>query len=169
MNGILNLSSANYSSTQGCLDMSTVPYILTMGASATTTGTGDVTGIVTRNSFAVNTPYTFGNQFTTLSFQAGGTNLSSSVSVKLVLTAPLFTNSINRYYDIAQTDGTINTLATLNLHYLPGELNGNSIGNMNLYDYDVVSKTAEVQGASNSSSTDYWVGLTNLSITHIGP
>ena len=59
---------------------------LTMGANATTIGTGDVTGIVTRISFTVNTPYTFGNQFTTMNMSAGGT-LPASVSCKITLTS----------------------------------------------------------------------------------
>ncbi|MEI6889449.1 MAG: hypothetical protein WCL03_09230 [Bacteroidota bacterium] len=42
VDGILNLSSSNASTTQGCLSMST--FTLNMGTAATTTGTGDVTG-----------------------------------------------------------------------------------------------------------------------------
>ncbi|MDP4240574.1 MAG: hypothetical protein Q8904_14000, partial [Bacteroidota bacterium] len=169
VNGILNLSSANASATQGCLDMGT--NSLNMGAAATTTGTGDVTGIVTRTSFAVNTPYSFGNQFTTLNMAAGGT-LPGSVSVKVVLSAAHTwkANSINRYYDIIQTGGSSATLVTINLHYLPGELNGATEGNLDLFDYHV-SQTLQVDdhGRSNFSTTDKWVGTTNRPLTYIAP
>jgi len=170
VNGILNLNSANASSTQGCLDMNSTPYTLTMGATATTTGTGDVTGIVTRTSFAINTSYSFGNQFTTLNMAAGGT-LPGSVSVKIFLTSTHTwkTDAINRYYDIAQTGGTSGTLTTMNLHYLAGELNGNTEGNLDLFDYHVSGSLLHDHGRSNFSTTDKWVGLTNRAITYIAP
>ena len=105
VNRVLNLNSYNYSASQGCLEMSS--HILTMGSSATTIGTGDVTGIVSRNSFALSTPYTFGNQSTLLNL-ISGTTLPSSVSFKIVLT-PTHTwdsHAIDRYYDIIQTGGS---------------------------------------------------------------
>ena len=60
--GVLNLQSANASDTVGTLDMGA--NTLTMDSSATTIGAGDVTGIVRRTLFTVNTPYTFGHQST---------------------------------------------------------------------------------------------------------
>ncbi len=170
VNGILNLSSLNYSSTQGCLDMNATPFTLYMGATATTTGTGDVTGIVSRNSFVANTPYSFGNQFTTLNMQAGGT-LPSLVKVMIYITSTHAwkTNVVNRYYDFAQKDGSIGTLTTLNLHYLPGELNGNTESNLDIYDYHVSQTKLEDHGRSNFNTTDKWIGLANLTINYIAP
>ena len=172
VNGILNLNSANASGTQGCLSMST--YTLNMGASATTTGTGDVTGIVTRTSFSINTPYTFGNQFTTINFGSGYT-LPSSMSFKIVLTSaePAWmttTVGIWRYYDIIQTGGNSLTNVTLNLHYLVSELNGATATDMDLFDYHVATTTVADHGKSNENTTsEYWVGLANLGLTYVAP
>jgi hypothetical protein len=169
VNGILNLNVANASATQGCLEMST--FTLTMGPSATTTGIGDVTGVVTRNSFAVNTSYSFGNQYTTLNMETGGT-LPSTISVKIVLTSAHTwkSDAINRYYDIIQAGGNSATKATLNLHYLPGELHGLAENTLDLFDYHVSgSLIVEDHSHSNIDNTQKWVGLTNLSIDYIAP
>ena len=171
VDGILNLNSTNASVTQGCLSMST--FTLNMGASATTTGTGDVTGIVRRASFALNTPYTFGNQFTTLTITAG--KLPSWVSAKIVLPGTaLFPNAITRYYDFSQSGGNATTLVTLNLHYLPGtypsgEFTGTaSLSNLDVYDWDV-GGSQEDKGHSNGSTTDLWLGLANQTLDYITP
>jgi len=165
VNGILYLNSPNHSSTAGALDMGL--NTLTMGASATTTGTGDVTGIVSRTSFVTGTPYTFGNQYTTLNMAAGET-LPGSVSFKIVLSNSWKTSGIiNRYYDIIQTGGDAATFATLNLHYLSGELNGATEGNLDLFDHDVSPAGTEDQGASNYNTSNKWVGLANLGLTYI--
>ncbi len=70
VNGMLILQNVNPNATKGLLDMwdGSANKTLTMGVNATTTGTGDVTGVVTRNYFISNTTYTFGNQFTTITF-----------------------------------------------------------------------------------------------------
>ncbi|MEI6049805.1 MAG: hypothetical protein WCS03_12950, partial [Bacteroidota bacterium] len=167
VNGVLNLPAANASATKGSLDMGA--NTLNMGATATTTGTGDVTGIVTRNSFTTGASYTFGNQFTTLNMQAGGT-LPGSVSFKIVLSNSWKTSGIiDRYYDIIQTGGDAATFATLNLHYLSGELNGTTEGNSDLFDHDISPPLTEDQGSSNYNITNKWVGLANLSLTYIAP
>lgn len=165
--GILYLQSANPAATQGSLMISN-PFAITMGASATTTGAGDVTGIVKRTSFAINTPYSFGNQYTTLNLLAGGT-LPSEVSFKTVLTTDHTwkTEAINRYYDIIQTGGDDATKVVLNLHYLDGaELNGAIEGNLDLFD-DHVGSVVHDHGRSNFNTTENWVGLANLSLTYV--
>ncbi|MFZ4706095.1 MAG: beta strand repeat-containing protein, partial [Bacteroidales bacterium] len=141
LNGILNLQSVNPSVTKGILDMwdGSVMRTLTMGGNATTVGTGDVTGIITRNSFTVNTPYSFGNQYTTLNMAAGGI-LPTALSVKIILTSSDISwkpNAIHRYYDIVQTGGNAATKVTLNLHYQDNELNSTTEGNLDLFDYHV--------------------------------
>ncbi|MFZ4520777.1 MAG: T9SS type A sorting domain-containing protein [Bacteroidales bacterium] len=173
VNGVLNLASANQSATQGCLDMwdGAAMKTLTMGGNATTTGTGDVTGIVTRNSFIVNTPYSFGNQFTTFNMAAGGV-LPASLSCKITLTSSNLSwkpNAIWRYYDFIQTGGNNATIVTVNLHYLDTELNGATEGNLDLFDYHKSSSTPHVDdhGRSNDNTTDNWVGLANLSLTYV--
>jgi hypothetical protein len=170
VNGILNLSSANYSTTQGCLDMGS--YTLNMGTTATTIGTGDVTGIVTRTfTFATNKSYSFGNQFTTMTLAAGGI-LPSSISVKIVLTSSNITwktDAIHRYYDIIQTGGNAATKVTLSLHYLDGELNGATENKLSLFDDHVSIPRIDDHGQSNFDLTNNWVALANLSLTYIAP
>ncbi len=172
VDGILNLNSTNASTTHGCLEMGS--HTLNMGDGATTGGTGDVSGIVKRTSFALNTPYTFGNQFTTLTLTTG--TLPASVSAKIVLTttplvlkstAPTI-NSINRYYDFCKSGGDGTTISTLNLHYLPGEVSGTPV--LDLWDHDVVSPfESDDKGHSNGSATDHWVGVANLALNYIAP
>ena len=166
VNGILNLQGTNASSTKGSLDMGS--NTLTMGASATTTGTGDVTGIVSRSSFVTGTPYSFGNQFTTLNFT--GTAPTGSISAKIVLTVtPWDASLILRYYDFIESVSNSSTNATLNLHYLDGELNGATASNLYLYDYDLPTGPKEFQGRSNYNATDRWVGLGNLTMSYVAP
>jgi hypothetical protein len=120
INGILNLQSANPSATKGSLDMwdGSEVKTLTMGASSVTTGSGDVSGIVRRTSFAANTAYSFGNQFTTMTFSSGGT-LPSEIGVKIIpgLAPSWKPDAILRTYDIIQTGGSL-TGVNLSLHYL---------------------------------------------------
>ena len=166
VNGILTLTSANFSATQGCLDMGA--YTLTMGSTATTAGTGDVTGIITRNSFVANTPYSFGNQYTTISLTADGI-LPSTMSVKTTLstTHAFKANAIHRYYDIIQTGGNAANKVTLNLHYLTSELNSAVEGNLDLFGNLVTGPVLTDEGHSNINTTQKWVGLTNLSLTNV--
>ncbi|MFZ4401876.1 MAG: beta strand repeat-containing protein, partial [Bacteroidales bacterium] len=172
VNGELNLAASNPSATKGLLDMldGLTMKTLTMGANATTVGAGDVTGIVTRNSFISNTPYSFGNQFTTINMAAGGT-LPSSMSVKIVLTSDHTwkPEAIHRYYDIIQTGGTSLTKIITNLHYLDTELNGATVGNLDLFDYHITATIPHLDdhGRSNDNTTEKWVGLANMSLTYI--
>ena len=81
--------------------------VLTMGASATTIGTGDVTGIITRNTMVPNVTYTFGNQFTSIIFPEVGT-LPTSLSVKVSIgSAPGWKpGAVQRIYAAIQTGGS---------------------------------------------------------------
>ena len=162
VNGILNLNSANASTTAGCLDMNS--FTLTMGINATTTGTGDVTGIIKRSSFLANTAYSFGNQFTTMTFSTGGT---FDVSVKVILTSSALswmTDGIRRYYDIIESGGTSTNGVVLNLHYLDGELYGSATeGNLELFK-QIVPAAAIDKGHSNYNITNNWVGLANMTL-----
>ena len=168
VNGVLNLVSANASATKGALDIDTNNYSLTMGASATTTGTGDVTGIVTRNTFVALTPYSFGNQFTTINFSNLGT-LPTTMSVKIVLTTSHTWNvsAIHRYYSFIQTGGSNLAKVTVNLHYLVSELNGNNMNDLALYDYKASPYVLDDHGRSNHSTIDYWGGLANVNLTYL--
>ena len=172
VNGILDLSSANASPTQGCLEMG--PFTLNMGPSATTSGTGDVTGKVKRTnaSFANGTSYSFGNQFTTLTFAGnpGGTK-PIAISCKITLgTAPSWrAGAIQRIYtfseDVDATDGII-----ANLHFLPAELNSNSASVLDLWDASGAGYTTiEEHGKSGSDMTNHSVTLSGLTMDYFAP
>jgi autotransporter-associated beta strand protein len=165
VSGNLVLSSANPSASVGALDMGSNE--LTMVGS--TTGQGDVSGIITRTSIAASTDYTFGNQYTSFAFTSGGT-LPSSVSVQVNLANPSWkTNAINRYYSVIQTGGTTGCKVSMRLHYLQSELNGvNENGVMDFYDIHG-GVTIHDHGYSAKNSTDNWLEIINLSVTYIAP
>ena len=166
INGILNLASSNPSATVGILDMGS--FTLSMGSSATTTGLGDVTGIVKRTSFIANTSYTFGNQFTSLSFPYGSI-MPTFVSIKLTLgSSPSWkADAVKRYYDIVRSGGSDSTLISLSLHYIDNELNSNTESNLVIWDYHYnQSGKVEEHGKANQSTTDKWVSIVNRRITY---
>ncbi|MEI6186782.1 MAG: hypothetical protein WCP43_06215, partial [Dehalococcoidia bacterium] len=159
VDGILTLTSGNL--------VVTDPYVLTMGASATTTGAKDVTGIIKRTTLVANTSYTFGNQFTMVAFQNVGT-LPSEVSIKVTLSVPSWkTGAVQRTYDIIRTGGSSDSLVTVYLHYLDSELNGNTAANLVFYDYHVVAARTDEHGRSSIDTTNKWVGLSNLHTTYL--
>ena len=163
--GILNLSVANPSATVGLLVMGT--NTLTMGGSATTIGPGDVTGIVKRTSFVAATPYTFGNQYSTLTFQYSGT-FPTDISVKITIgTAPAWKPlAIKRTYDLIRTGGNA-VSATLNIHYLDSELQTNTEDKLVLWvcETPFVPGSAVEIGRSNYNVTNNWVGTPSLDIS----
>ncbi len=162
VNGILNLAQANPNATTGSLSLGS--NILTMGPSATNTGQGDVTGITTRNSIAVNTLYTFGNPNTSILFPNVGT-LPTSLSLKTAIgVAPSWLpGAINRTYDFIQT-GASGTKAVIKAHYLDSELNGNNENKLVDFAHIFSSNTTLEQGRSNYNTTENWIELTNVNV-----
>jgi hypothetical protein len=137
--------------------------ILTMGSSSATAGTGDVTGTVRRTSFTIGTPYTFGNQFTSINYTSASA-LPTSVDVAITIGSapPEKSDAILRTYAITQSGGS-STVATLRLHYLDSELNANDESSLNLW---LKSGSVYVDtGSTAFDITDNWVersGLTAL-------
>ncbi|MBF00551.1 T9SS sorting signal type C domain-containing protein [Flavobacterium coralii] len=163
VNGNLNLPNANPSATVG--SFSTGANTLFMGPNAANTGTGDVSGTVTRNTgITSNKLYTFGHPTTSIFFPAVGT-LPTSMSIRITLgSAPAGKpDGILRTYDFIQTGGS-GTKAIISSHYLDSELNGN-IENR-LVDWVVVTSPLQVieQGRSNFNTTENWVELTNVNV-----
>ncbi|MDP3683186.1 MAG: hypothetical protein Q8S01_04565, partial [Ignavibacteria bacterium] len=158
VNGILNLSSGNLAVTS--------PFALTMGGSSSTTGTKDVTGIVKRTSLVAATSYTFGNQYTTINFQNVGT-LPTDVSVKISIgSSPSWkTGAVQRTYDIIRTGGS-DSYATIGLHYLDTELNGNTENSLVLWHLHTDSSVEE-HGRSNYNTTDNWVEQSSFNISFL--
>jgi hypothetical protein len=167
INGILDLTAVyqtegqfNPTSTKGLLDMGT--YTLTMESPATTTGTGDVTGIVKRTAFEAGIPYTFGNQFTTVTFANTGT-FPSEIKCKTAIGAsPSWkSDAIQRIYDFVRTGGA-DCHTTVATHYLDSELNNNT--ESSLVQWTAGSPNTE-WGKSGNSITDNWVSISNVDIS----
>ncbi len=166
IDGILNLQTANPSAIKGSLDMGT--NTLSMSASATTVGIGDVTGIVKRTSFVAATDYTFGNQFTIMTIAASGV-MPTEISFKIEIgAAPSWkTIAVQRTYDIIQSGGS-GTTVSLHLHYLDNELQSNTESNLVTWDYHATIPKVEEHGKANQNTTENWVSISNRSITYFG-
>jgi hypothetical protein len=172
VNGILNLQSANPSLVKGSLDMSS--YTLSMGETATTTGIGDVIGVIKRqHTFNGNIQYSFGNQYTSLTFINTGTKpgwVSCKVSIGL---APDWrSEAVKREYSFAKDAGNDKTI--VNLHYLDAELNGGEPDESKLVLWDhhnlpTPNDETEPHGKSNNDETNNWVGISGTSIGYIAP
>ena len=166
VDGVLNLQSVNPSAIKGSLDMwdGSADKVLTMGASATTTGPGDVTGIITRNTMVPNVTYTFGNQFSSIIFPEVGT-LPTSLSVKVSIgSAPGWKpGAVQRIYAAIQTGGS-GTLALIKMHYLDSELNGNIEDNIVEWIYLFSGGVLLEQGRASFSETDNWIAMANVDI-----
>ncbi len=162
INGVLNLPQSNPTATAGSLSLGN--NVLTMGPFATNIGVGDVTGIITRNSVAINTLYTFGNPNTSILFPNVGT-LPTSISLKTAIgSAPSWLpGAISRSYDFIQT-GASGTKAVIKAHYLDSELNGNNENKLVDFAHIFSSNTTLEQGRSNYNVTENWVELTNVNV-----
>ncbi len=165
VNGILNLSVANPDATHGSLDMST--YTLNLGASATTTGIGDVTGIITRTAFSINTIYTYGNAKQYLFFpNTPGQTLPGEITVRISLlsTPPVWvTDGTRRLYEISQTGGT-GTKALFRVNYLDSELAG-GIDESLLSFWSRAYQNDELitdEGWSDYNSAENWITLSDV-------
>ncbi|RZJ34141.1 MAG: hypothetical protein EOO51_11035 [Flavobacterium sp.] len=161
VNGILTLAN-NPSATTGSLTMGS--YVLTMGGSATNAGTGDVTGVITRNSIVPLVLYTLGNTYTSIFFPDAGT-LPTSMSLKVAIgvTPSWRSGAISRTYDFIQTGGS-NTKAVIKAHYLDSELNGNLESKLVDWSHIESTNTTLEQGRSNYNTTENWVELTNVNV-----
>lgn len=185
VNGILNLSAANPSAMYGVLEMVSnynsypgisatsfqiVSYILTMGANATTTGQGDVTGKIYRSTVNANTPYSFGNQFTTYSYTVAPTDVTVIVTIGTaygVTSSWGDPHSVQRSYEMIPTGGTGGRV-TMNLHYLDSELNGNTEADLVTGDYDIGggAPLGDEHGRSSYDFTNNYIGLSGIPIDY---
>jgi hypothetical protein len=165
VNGILNLQSVNPSSTQGTL--STSSYTLNMGANSTTTGVGDVTGVVKRShAFVTSQQYSFGNKYTDLAFMGISTKPSWVSCTISIGTAPTWkSGAVMRTYNFTQNGGT--DKVSTNLHYLDSELNGNNESKIVLWDEHSGGAPIHEHGKSNNDITNNWVSLSGLSISYL--
>ena len=162
--GVLNLQTPNPSATAGTLALD--GDTLHMGDTAVTTGAGEVSGIVSRSAFIGGTEYSFGSPFTSLTFSPGGT-LPSRVSfnIRPGMAPSWKSDAIERTYDIIQVGGS-NSPATLRLHYLDSELNGNPESGLVPWDYRSTPGpiTVKPQPKSGGSTTNDWVSTSDIDI-----
>jgi hypothetical protein len=181
VNGTLNLQAPNPSATRGCLDLAVnwgnypADYTggfnvrtLNLGANASTTGSGDVTGILRRTSPSVNTAYTYGNAFTTLAFANLTGSLPSAVTMTIKIGVAPQTPGVQRLYEMVPENGNGCTV-NMNFHYLDSELNGNTENKLVTADYDIGptgSPVPDEHGRSAYDFTNNYIGLSNVVVEY---
>ena len=112
-------------------DITTGSFTVLMGNGATSAGTGDVVGSVNRGDIGATTR-SFGNPDVRIT-ETVGTISDITVTLFKGVTPNDFTNSVKRIYRITPNNGTNTVTATVRLHYLDGELNGNSEATLDLW------------------------------------
>ncbi len=140
--------------------LNTGPFTLSLPCAVSWSGAGDVVGNIRRTNLTAcpGGAIAYGSPFTTITFNSG--TPPTEISVKLDLSAPSgFASAVQRTYTITPTGGS-GYAATLRLHYLDSELNGNNEAGLQLLRQDGMGWNA--QGASNRNTTDNWVEYANV-------
>lgn len=172
-NGNLNIAASSQISLQNNLtynaasftnngSLNTGAFMLTLPASVNSSGNGEIIGTMKRTNFTVGTAVSFGNQFNTIRFDSG--TPPTELTVNLSLTQPTaFPNAVSRFYTITPNGGS-NYTATVRLHYLDAELNGNTESSLQLFRRD--GTIWMPQGATARDTINNWVetsGVTQFS------
>ena len=207
VNGTLNLNNSNPDATNGLLDLvqSYGSYantassnstdsnndlnsvVLTLGSSATTTGSGDVTGKVRRTSFSDGVTYTFGNANMQVTFNQNSGTLPSQLTVVSTKGSEGlhvdkdgtgdFTSgtsdtlvggaAVKRLYQIMKTGGTSNTTFTVRLPYEDSQLNGNTEANLVIWDHQLPHSalSPRERGKTTLNTSSNYLEWANVSIT----
>ena len=176
MTGNLALNK-NASTTIGSLDMGA--HTLEMGLTGTTTGAGDVSGIVKRTGvFADNVAYSFGNEKTFVKFLGvPGTIKPSWLGVRISIgTSPTLAGAtladyfpVNRTYSFAQAAGG-NDRTIVQLRYLESELKlSSNEANLAYWDSynDGASNVSYARGHNQLNQDENWVSLTGMATNFI--
>ncbi|MBC7898438.1 MAG: carboxypeptidase regulatory-like domain-containing protein, partial [Saprospiraceae bacterium] len=140
--------------------LNTGAFTLSLPCNVPWGGTGDVIGNIRRTNLAAcpGAVFAFGNPFTTIQFTSGIP--PTDITVNVGLSAPAgFPGATNRTYIITPTGGGPYT-ATLRLHYLDSELNGNAESTLQLWRNNGTNWTP--QGVSNRNTTQNWVEYDNV-------
>lgn len=177
-NGNLNIAASSQITLQNNLtynaasftnngSLNTGAFTLTLPASVNSSGNGEIIGTLKRNNFTIGSAVSFGNQFNTIRFDSG--TPPTELTVNLSLTQPVgFPNAVSRFYTITPNGGN-NYSATVRLHYLDAELNGNTEASLQLFRRD--GAVWSPQGATARDMTNNWVevsGVTQFSPWALG-
>jgi hypothetical protein len=143
--------------------VNTGAFTLTLPCTVPWTGTGEAFGNIRRTNLAsCSGPIVFGNPFTTIQFTSGTPPVAVTVFASPMV-PPGFPAAARRTYFITPSGGSGYT-ATLRLHYLDSELNGNPESSLELWRNSGTNWTG--QGATNRNTVDNWVeyaGVTEFS------
>jgi hypothetical protein len=140
--------------------LNTGAFTLSLPCNVIWGGTGDIIGTIRRTNLAAcpGAAIAYGNPFTTIQFTSG--TPPTDITVTVGLTAPAgFPNAATRTYFITPTGGSGYT-ATLRLHYLDSELNGNLESSLQLWRNNGSNWT--LQGVTSRNTSDNWVEYTNV-------
>lgn len=153
------LSDVTYNGTSLFNDgrIDTGAFTLSLPCTVSWSGAGDVFGNIRRTNLVAcpGAAIAYGNPFTTIRFTSGTPPTDITVNV-----APLgFPGAVTRTYLITPFGGSAYT-ATLRLHYLDSELNGNNEASLQLWRKDGANWTP--QGVSNRNTTQNWVEYNNV-------
>lgn len=164
VNGILDLPIANISATEGALHIPS--DTLTMGAQATTTGIGEVSGYIKRTSFVTGLFYSFGNRNTGIRFNTG-----SKVPDRITIRAlpgvqPAWkNNAIFRTNDPTQSGGDNTSIGTVRNAYMDSELNGINEKDLSQFVHSIAAGITLDKGRTSYDLTENWVEITNVNIS----
>ncbi|MFZ4619608.1 MAG: fibronectin type III domain-containing protein [Bacteroidota bacterium] len=159
-----NMNAANVTMTSGTMNTSAN----TMTITSTRTGNGIILGTVTRtHTFSLSTPYAFEGPNSLITFTAGTT--PSSVTMTVAQTAPAAPTfvSVSRAVSIAMTGGSGLT-ATLRLHYENVDANSLNETIMKLWQF---SSTWQNRSSTAFDSVNNYIessGLTNSIVGNWG-
>jgi hypothetical protein len=143
--------------------VNTGAFVLTIPGSVTTNGNGELVGGLKRTGFVNGNTVSFGHPNTSIRFDAG--TPPAEVTVRLASGPPAgFLTAVNRGYTITPGGGG-GYSATLRLHYLDGELNGNNEATMQLWRHTGTTWTP--QGASSRDTAANWIEL--VGVTQFSP
>ncbi|WP_127845314.1 T9SS type A sorting domain-containing protein [Psychroflexus aestuariivivens] len=177
--------STNFAdSTQDFNDLDS--WVLTMGSSASTTGSGDVTGKIRRTGLQNNVTYDFGNENTRLIFNSvGGSAIPTAVTMLVsrgqygehidntggieINGTTANRSAVQRLYQIRREGGSAQSRFTVRFAYQDEDLNANPEGDLITWDHHLPYSgvTPHEHGSTNTSSSENWVELSNHSVFYL--
>ena len=177
--------STNFAdSTQDFNDLDS--WVLTMGSSASTTGSGDVTGKIRRTGLQNDVTYDFGNENTRLTFNSvGGSGIPTAVTMLVsrgqygehidntggveINGTTANRSAVKRLYQIRREGGSAQSRFTVRFAYQDEDLNANPEGDLITWDHHLPYNgvTPHEHGSTNSNSSENWVELSNHSVFYL--